>query len=61
MDFDNQPTGQPTGDMPPRPARKGGQSPAWAAGLRQLYDQVIDEPLPDSFRDLLDKLDQPDR
>ena len=31
--------------------------PEWANGLKQLYDSVVDEPLPDSFRDLLAKLD----
>lgn len=31
--------------------------PEWANGLRQLYDSVVDEPLPDSFKDLLSKLD----
>ncbi len=31
--------------------------PQWADGLRQLYDSVVDEPLPDSFKDLLSKLD----
>ncbi|NMW32241.1 hypothetical protein HKD42_09240 [Altererythrobacter sp. RZ02] len=31
--------------------------PEWADGLRQLYDSVVDEPLPDSFKDLLSKLD----
>ena len=30
----------------------------WANGLRQLYDSVVSEPLPDSFADLLKKLDQ---
>ena len=39
-----------------KPARQG--SPDWADGLRQLYDSVVDEPLPDSFKDLLDKLDE---
>jgi Anti-sigma factor NepR len=34
-------------------------APDWADGLRQLYDAVVDEPLPDSFKDLLTKLDQP--
>ena len=29
----------------------------WANGLRQLYDSVVDEELPDSFKDLLSKLD----
>ncbi|GAA4642918.1 hypothetical protein GCM10023115_08780 [Pontixanthobacter gangjinensis] len=32
-------------------------SPKWANGLRQLYDSVVDEPLPDSFTDLLAQLD----
>lgn len=31
--------------------------PGWANGLRQLYDSVVDEPLPDTFKDLLSKLD----
>ena len=35
----------------------GPGSPGWANGLRQLYDSVVDEPLPDSFKDLLSKLD----
>ena len=34
-----------------------GQEPDWANGLRQLYDSVVDEPLPDSFKDLLSQLD----
>ncbi len=37
-------------------ARQG--SPDWADGLRQLYDSVVDEPLPDAFKDLLDQLDE---
>ena len=32
-------------------------SPQWANGLKQLYDSVVDEPLPDTFKDLLSKLD----
>lgn len=35
-------------------ARNG---PDWASGLKQLYDSVIEEPLPDAFKDLLGKLD----
>ncbi len=31
--------------------------PDWADGLRQLYDNVVAEPLPDAFADLLSKLD----
>lgn len=37
-----------------------GQLPGWTNGLRQLYDQVVDEDLPDSFRDLLARLDEAD-
>lgn len=33
------------------------KSPEWADGLRRLYDSVVEEPLPDSFAKLLDKLD----
>jgi len=35
-------------------------APEWADGLKQLYDAVVDEPLPDAFKDLLDQLDQID-
>jgi len=31
--------------------------PDWTSGLKQLYDQVVEEPLPDAFKDLLSKLD----
>lgn len=31
--------------------------PDWATGLKQLYDSVIEEPIPDAFKDLLSKLD----
>ena len=34
--------------------------PEWADGLRQLYNSVVDEPLPDSFMDVLAKLDTPE-
>ena len=33
----------------------------WASGLKQLYDSVIEEPIPDAFKDLLSKLDDGDR
>ena len=39
-------------------ARRG---PEWASGLKQLYDSVIEEPLPDAFKDLLSKLDDGSR
>lgn len=41
------------------PGRKN--SPEWAKGLKQFYDSVVDEPLPDSFEDLLRKLDDEGR
>ena len=48
-------------DMPaPRGApatNRDGKDPEWANGLRKLYDSVVDEPLPDSFKDLLEQLD----
>lgn len=31
--------------------------PEWADGLKQLYDSVVEEALPDTFKDLLDRLD----
>ncbi|KPP89467.1 NepR family anti-sigma factor [Erythrobacter sp. HL-111] len=34
--------------------------PDWSHGLRQLYDSVLEEDLPDSFKDLLDRLDESD-
>ncbi len=42
--------------------REAGQkaSPAWSDGLKQLYDDIVDEPLPDAFMDLLSKLDDGD-
>ena len=40
------------------PGGTGGPAkPDWANGLRQLYDSVVEEPIPDSFQDLLSKLD----
>lgn len=35
----------------------GRRPPEWADGLKQLYDSVVEEALPDSFKDLLDRLD----
>ena len=34
------------------------RGPEWAGGLKKLYNSVVEEPLPDSFKDLLSKLDQ---
>ncbi|HSM53030.1 MAG TPA: NepR family anti-sigma factor, partial [Erythrobacter sp.] len=41
------------------PSKSEHAKPEWAEGLRALYDSVVDEPLPDSFKDLLDRLDDP--
>ncbi len=37
------------------------RGPVWASGLKQLYDSVIEEPIPDAFKDLLSKLDDGDK
>lgn len=37
--------------------RKSRQKPVWADGLRRMYDEVVEEALPDDFLDLLKKLD----
>ena len=47
-------------------ARKGRENaekikardPEWAGGLKKLYNSVVDEPLPDSFTNLLSQLDK---
>jgi hypothetical protein len=44
---------------PPTGGRNVAQ-PGWAKGLRKLYNSVVDEPLPESFDDLLKKLDGQD-
>jgi hypothetical protein len=31
--------------------------PEWASGLKRLYDSVVEEPIPDAFKDLLSRLD----
>ncbi len=40
--------------------RDAEHAPAWANGLKQLYDDVVEEPLPDAFKDLLAQLDADD-
>lgn len=43
---------------PPRENKRGPSPlPDWSTGLRQLYDAVLDEPLPDSFAKLIEQLD----
>ena len=47
-------TGKPVKGRKHITSRRG---PEWASGLKQLYDSVIQEPIPDAFKDLLSKLD----
>ena len=48
-----------TSDRKPPPAsgEQPQRAPEWADGLKQLYDSVVEEDLPDSFKDLLDRLE----
>ena len=50
------------GGFSPDPARTGASrqsgEPGWANGLKQLYDAVVDEDIPDAFKDLLSQLDK---
>lgn len=52
--------GRPPRGLPPSQRAKTDRAdkPGWADGLRQLYDSVVDEKLPESFDDLLKRLDQ---
>ena len=34
------------------------RQPAWTKGLQRLYDNVVEEALPDNLASLLDKLDR---
>ena len=54
-------TGNPVKGSKQNTKSTGRQKPEWASGLKHLYDSVIDEPLPDSFKDLLAKLDDEDQ
>lgn len=33
------------------------KDPDWTSGLKRLYDSVLEEPMPESFKDLLARLD----
>jgi len=46
---------------PANPRDRKKPRPEWAEGLRHLYDSVLNEPLPDSFADLISKLDETDK
>ena len=53
----------PQNSAPAEPAARAGDDPMskpqWADSLRNLYESVVDEPIPDSFKDLLAQLDEP--
>ena len=53
---DKLPQGAPSGTGRRRTAAK--TAPEWADGLKQLYDAVVEEDLPDQFLDLLAQLDE---
>lgn len=63
MTADNNPN-KPDQDRPARGNDHGRRAqrdtPAWTDGLKQLYDSVVDEPLPDAFMDLLAQFDDGD-
>ena len=46
-----------SGKLPQRDAVTPRQ-PAWAKGLQRLYDDVVEEALPDDLASLLDQLDR---
>jgi len=48
------------GKAAPKPGTAAPREPDWTAGLKQLYDSVVEEPLPEAFKDLLRKLDAAD-
>lgn len=50
----------PAEPVPPPAEKKneGEDAPPWAAPLRDLYQQVVEEPLPDFLSDLLSRLDR---
>jgi hypothetical protein len=55
--------GKTESEAPPHTAQRRMASkatPEWADGLKQLYDAVVEEQLPDQFLDLLAKLDEQD-
>lgn len=53
----NSKDGQPVQPKEQSPDGRPKDMPGWASGLRRLYDSVVDEDIPDSFRDLISKLD----
>jgi hypothetical protein len=58
-DHDNE--AGPRRDKAPPGKDASKREPGWASGLKQLYDSVVDEDLPDTFRDLLSQLDKDEK
>lgn len=57
-------TSQPAREMASRDRRKDkaeqkARQDALGAGLRHAYERVVNEPVPEEFRSLLDKLSRP--
>ena len=61
MTFDSTKQSGPGGRRPSPGAGGSRGEPGWANGLKQLYDSVVDEDLPDTFRDLLSQLDKDEK
>lgn len=57
MEADEEKSGTKMARGSSRNSSRKAASPGWASGLKQLYNSVLDEPLPDSFKDLITKLD----
>lgn len=60
MTLEHTPPGSPRRPTAAGNALSAKDRPEWADGLRKLYDSVVEEPLPDSFHDLLNQLDKQD-
>ena len=60
MTVKNEKDGKPVQPEERTISAKPGEMPGWTVGLRRLYDSVVDEEIPDAFRDLISKLDSTD-
>ncbi len=52
-------TARPAGAVARSRVKPEAPDPGWSDGLRQIYDQVVDEDLPEALKDLLARLDKP--
>lgn len=57
MTSDKPLAGKPEKGSETKPRGGSVKQPEWAQGLQKLYDSVVEEELPDSFKDLLSQLD----